>query len=100
MEIQAWYKAFPRDISDANTYRKLEMPVRGLGAEYVGHVALQTVKSKATDFQLVKVENGGHFIQIEQPQFVTDKLPDFFLNSVVGDAVGKDHDATNSASGG
>ena len=73
-----WYKAFPRDINDAKMYKKLEMPVMGLGAEFVGYRFLQVVERKATNFRLVKIENSGHFIQIEQPDVVARFLIDFF----------------------
>lgn len=74
----AWYKAFPRDVNDGKAYKKLEMPVLGLGAEFTGYEWLQAVKTKASDFQLVKVENSGHFIHIEQPEFVARHLIEFF----------------------
>lgn len=74
----AWYKAFPRDINDGKTYKKLEIPVLGLGAEHVGYEFLQVVELKATNFRLVKIENSGHFILIEQPDVVSRLLIDFF----------------------
>ncbi|MGH8653432.1 MAG: alpha/beta fold hydrolase [Gammaproteobacteria bacterium] len=74
----AWYKAWPRDINDGKTYRKLEMPVLGLGAELTGYQWLQAVGRKASNFKLVKVEKSGHFVHVEQPQFITRQLIDFF----------------------
>ncbi|MEH2011672.1 alpha/beta fold hydrolase [Nostoc sp.] len=74
----AWYKAFPRDISDAKTYKKLEMPVLGLGAEFQGYQFLRVVEPKATNFRLVKIENSGHFILIEQPDVISRLLINFF----------------------
>lgn len=73
-----WYRAFPRDISDYKGYGKLEMPVLGIGAEFTGYQWLQSVKEKATDFELVKLEDSGHFVQIEQPERVARLLKDFF----------------------
>jgi pimeloyl-ACP methyl ester carboxylesterase len=35
------------------------------------------VGSKSTNFTAVKVENSGHFIQEEQPEFVTKTMVDF-----------------------
>ena len=72
----AWYQAFMQDVIDSKTYKKLEMPVLGLGA--TGYGWLQAaVTPKVTNFQLVKVENSGHFMQEEQPEFVTKTLLDF-----------------------
>jgi pimeloyl-ACP methyl ester carboxylesterase len=72
----AWYQAFPQDIIDDKTYGKLEMPVLGLGSTGYGWLKA-AVTPKATNFQLVKVENSGHFMQEEQPEFVTKTLLDF-----------------------
>ena len=73
----AWYQTFPEDIIDSKTYKKLEMPVLGLGA--TGYTWLQAaVPPKATNFRLVKVENSGHFMQEEQPEFVAKSFVEFF----------------------
>jgi len=73
----AWYQTFSQDISDARTYKKLEMPVLGLGA--TGYAWLQAaVTPKATNFRVVKIENSGHFLQEEQPEVVTRLLIEFF----------------------
>ena len=75
----AWYQAFPQDIIDDKTYGKLEMPVLGLGSTGYGWLKA-AVTPKATNFQLVKVENSGHFMQEEQPEFVTKTLVEFLKN--------------------
>jgi pimeloyl-ACP methyl ester carboxylesterase len=73
----AWYQTFSQDIIDSKTYKKLEMPVLGLGS--TGYTWLKAaVTPKATNFRLVKVENSGHFIQEEQPEFVVKTLLEFF----------------------
>lgn len=74
----AWYQAWPRDIEDQKGYAKLTMPVLGLGAENTGWTWLQITRKHATDVKLVKVERSGHFMVIEQPQFVTEQLLAFF----------------------
>ena len=53
------------------------MPVLGLGSTGYGWLKA-AVTPKATDFRLVKVENSGHFMQEEQPEFVTKSLIEFF----------------------
>jgi pimeloyl-ACP methyl ester carboxylesterase len=73
----AWYQTFPQDIIDSKTYKKLEMPVLGLGS--TGYTWLRAaVTPKTTNFQLVKVENSGHFMQEEQPEVVATLLGEFF----------------------
>lgn len=73
----AWYQAFPQDIIDSKTYKKLEMPVLALGA--TGYTWLKAaVTPKATNLQLVKIENSGHFLQEEQPEVVGRLLLEFF----------------------
>ncbi|MGA2685760.1 MAG: alpha/beta hydrolase [Verrucomicrobiota bacterium] len=75
----AWYQAFPQDVIDSKTYKKLEMPVLGLGSTGYGWLKA-SVTPKATNFQLIKVENSGHFMQEEQPEFVAKTLDEFFRN--------------------
>jgi pimeloyl-ACP methyl ester carboxylesterase len=73
----AWYQAFPQDIVDSKTYKKLEMPVLGLGA--TGYDWLKgAVTPKATHFTLIRIENSGHFMQEEQPEVVAKSLVEFF----------------------
>jgi pimeloyl-ACP methyl ester carboxylesterase len=73
----AWYQTFPQDIIDSKTYTKLEMPILGLGS--TGYTWLKAALTpKATNFRLVKVENSGHFMQEEQPEFVARTLVEFF----------------------
>ena len=73
----AWYQTFPQDVVDSKTYKKLEMPVLGLGSTGYGWLKA-AVTPKATNFRLVKVENSGHFMQEEQPEFVAKTLVEFF----------------------
>ena len=72
----AWYQAFTQDVIDDKGYAKLNMPILGMGGpgyEWVRAI----VGSKSTNFTAVKVENSGHFIQEEQPEFVTETMVDF-----------------------
>lgn len=72
-----WYQTFMQDVIDVKTYPKLAMPVLGLGS--TGYYWLQaSVTPKVNDFQLVKVENSGHFMAEEQPAFVAESLRKFF----------------------
>lgn len=73
-----WYRAWPRDINDQKSYAKVTMPVLGLGATHTGLNWLQITREQATDFKLVEVKNSGHFMLMEQPEFVTGQLLTFF----------------------
>ena len=73
----AWYQTFTQDIIDSKTYKKLEMPVLGLGS--TGYTWLQAaVTPKATNIKVVKIENSGHFIPEEQPEVTLQLLMEFF----------------------
>lgn len=72
-----WYQAFPQDIADDATYAPLQMPVLALGA--IGYEWLRpALAGKVIDLTLVKVENSGHFIPEEQPEFMVQSFIDFF----------------------
>ncbi len=73
----AWYQSFPQDIVDSKAYKKLEMPVLGLGSTGYGWLKV-AVTPKATNFRIVKIENSGHFMQEEQPDVVAKLLLEFF----------------------
>lgn len=72
----AWYQTFMQDVVDLKSYPKLQMPVLGLGATGYGWLQ-SSVPPLASDFRLIKVENSGHFIVEEQPEFVTRALLEF-----------------------
>ncbi len=74
----AWYRAFPRDIKDSKTYKKLDVPVLGLGAHLTGYKWLQSLDSKADNLKVVKIDKSGHFICDEQPDVVSRHLIEFF----------------------
>ncbi|MFD2273391.1 alpha/beta fold hydrolase [Undibacterium arcticum] len=52
------------------------MPILGIGCP--GYEWLKAIMSaKASNFKAVKVENSGHFVQEEQPQFVSKTMIEF-----------------------
>jgi pimeloyl-ACP methyl ester carboxylesterase len=72
----AWYQAFPQDIEDIKTYKKLTMPVIGIGGS--GYEMLQmSLPNMTTDLQLKKVEESGHFILAEKPDETARFIIDF-----------------------
>lgn len=72
----AWYQAFAQDIEDSKTYSKLTMPVIGIGGS--GYEMLQmSLPDTATDLQLKRVEESGHFILAEKPNETAEFIIDF-----------------------
>ncbi len=72
----AWYQAFPQDIEDSKTYDKLRMPVLGIGGS--GFEMLQmSLSDVATDLQLKKIEECGHFMLAEKPKETARLITDF-----------------------
>jgi len=73
----AWYQAFPRDILDARAYGRIQVPLLALGA--TGYDGMKrSLSAKVENLHLVRVEDSGHFIVEEQPEFVTAQLVEFF----------------------
>jgi pimeloyl-ACP methyl ester carboxylesterase len=72
----AWYQAFPQDVIDNKGYGTLQMPVLALGGPAYGWMK-KVVAQKAANLTALKVENSGHFVQEEQPEFVAKAMNDF-----------------------
>ncbi|CAD6544577.1 Soluble epoxide hydrolase [Paraburkholderia hiiakae] len=72
----AWYQAFPQDISDNKSYGQLQMPVLVMGGPAYKWMKM-VVGEKAVNMSAVDVENSGHFIQEEQPELVTKTMLGF-----------------------
>jgi pimeloyl-ACP methyl ester carboxylesterase len=64
------------DVVDNKGYGTLQMPVLALGGPAYGWMK-KVVGQKAANLTAVNVENSGHFIQEEQPEFVTRTMVDF-----------------------
>lgn len=74
----AWYQAFPQDIEDSKSYRKLDIPVLGIGAS--GYELLKnSLPDYITNLKLVKVEDSGHFMLAEKPEELVNAIRDFLL---------------------
>jgi pimeloyl-ACP methyl ester carboxylesterase len=73
----AWYQAFPQDIEDSKAYKKLNMPVLGIGGSGYGMLEM-SLPNATIDLQLKKIEECGHFILAEKPnetaKFITEFL--------------------------
>jgi pimeloyl-ACP methyl ester carboxylesterase len=71
-----WYQAFNQDIDDFKTYKKLEMPVLGIGGPGYGWLAA-VLPSEAVNVKVMEVKDSGHFIGEEKPQEVATFIIDF-----------------------
>lgn len=72
----AWYQAFPQDIEDSKSYKKLAMPVLGIGGS--GYEILKmSLSNCTTDLQLMKIEQCGHFMLAEKPNETAQYIIDF-----------------------
>jgi pimeloyl-ACP methyl ester carboxylesterase len=72
----AWYQSFPQDVIDNKGYGKQEMPILAMGGPALRWMK-KAVGQKAENLTVVPVENSGHFIQEEQPEFVAKTMIDF-----------------------
>jgi pimeloyl-ACP methyl ester carboxylesterase len=72
----AWYQSFTQDVIDNKGYGKQEMPILAMGSAALRWMN-KVVGQKAENLTVVKVENSGHFIQEEQPEFVAKTMIDF-----------------------
>ncbi|WP_445143336.1 alpha/beta fold hydrolase [Dyella sp. Tek66A03] len=72
----AWYQAFGQDVADNKGYGKLDTPTLVLAGPAYQWMK-KVVGKKATNLTAVSVENSGHFVQEEQPEFVTRTMVDF-----------------------
>jgi len=72
----AWYQTVTQDVIDYRAYDKLEMPVLAMGGPAFRWMK-KVVPAKVANLTAVNVEHCGHFIQEEQPAFVTKTMLDF-----------------------
>jgi pimeloyl-ACP methyl ester carboxylesterase len=71
-----WYKAFAADIEDNKQFKKIEMPVLGVGAS--GYQMIKdTLPNLTKHLTLCEIEKCGHFIQSEKPDKLTDIIKTF-----------------------
>ena len=72
----AWYQAFPQDIVDDDAYPKLTLPVLALGGPGYNWLA-GVMPAKASNLQVVRMANSGHFIAEEVPNELLHHLERF-----------------------
>ncbi|WP_412467947.1 alpha/beta fold hydrolase [Pedobacter sp. KLB.chiD] len=69
-----WYQAFPQDIADAQHYSKLRMPVLGIASNVASGFYQYALPTIAENYQLVNLENTGHFMFEENPSGVYEAI--------------------------
>jgi len=73
-----WFQAFDQDIADFSNYDKVTVPMLGLASPR-NFAAMQGVwPLQGNDVRMVKIDDTGHFLPIEQPGAVARSLTDFF----------------------
>lgn len=78
-----WYQTFVQDIADNKTYGKLENPVLVLGGPAFGWMK-KVITPRADKLTALPVENSGHFVNEEQPDFVARTMLDFLQAEQAG----------------
>lgn len=77
----AYYRALPQDVKDNQEYlkRKLQMPVLAIGgAQGSGKSAVDIIKTIGTNVRGEVIENCGHWISEERPEYLNQLLLTFF----------------------
>ncbi|MEI9910250.1 MAG: alpha/beta hydrolase [Bacteroidota bacterium] len=72
----AWYQTFSQDIADEKKYKKLEMPVLGIGGPGFGWLQ-SVIPGKTVNSKVVQAEGSGHFIAEEKPEAAARFMIDF-----------------------
>ncbi|WP_267221298.1 alpha/beta fold hydrolase [Dyella silvae] len=75
----AWYQAFSQDVTDNKSYGTLNMPVLVLAGPAYQWMKV-VVGKKTSNLTALAVPNSGHFVQEEQPEFVSKTMLDFLQN--------------------
>lgn len=73
----SWYQAFPQDIEDSKTYKKLTMPVIAIACSSSYNMLQTSLANTTTNLQLKKVEVSGHFIFEEKPKETANFMMEF-----------------------
>ena len=73
-----WYQAFAQDVADNKNYGALDMPVLVLAGP--AYQWMKAVVGKNDSLTALAVPNSGHFVQEEQPEFVSKTVIDFLQN--------------------
>jgi len=71
-----WYQTLTQDIIDNKGYAKLEMPILAMGAPAYRWMS-KVIPPKGTHVKVVNVEQSGHFIHEERPDFIAQSMIEF-----------------------
>ncbi|MDR3712200.1 MAG: alpha/beta hydrolase [Puia sp.] len=73
-----WYKAFAADIEDNKHFKKIEVPVLGIGGS--GYQMIKDILPTLTTYlKLREIEKCGHFLQSEKPDELIDIIKTFLM---------------------
>jgi pimeloyl-ACP methyl ester carboxylesterase len=77
----AWYQTFTQDVEDAKNYKKLSMPVLGIGS-YVSYKYLQMSLPKiAAKSSVIGITDSGHYMNEEKPDKVINAVTQFLQSN-------------------
>lgn len=79
-----WYQAFNQDIADAKNYSKLKMPVLGIASNVSYGFYQYTLPTIAENYQLLNLENTGHYMFEENSTGVCEAILKYLKNSNQG----------------
>ncbi|MBO3269611.1 alpha/beta fold hydrolase [Hymenobacter defluvii] len=77
----AWYQALNQDIADANTYRRLTMPVLGIGSNVSFNYLQMSLPYMAENVEVVGILDSGHYMFEEKPAQVVDAVLRFLKHA-------------------
>jgi pimeloyl-ACP methyl ester carboxylesterase len=72
-----WFRAFPQDIEDLQTYGTLEKPLLYLGG-FLLPVSVPVVQSYTANAELLEFPDGGHFLAEQYPERFAEVLTKHF----------------------
>ncbi|MCY0969326.1 alpha/beta fold hydrolase [Chryseobacterium wangxinyae] len=73
----AWYQTFNDDIEDSKHYKKLEMPVLGIGSYISYNYMNYGLPLVANNLEVVEIKNSGHYLFEEKPEEVLNLVLNF-----------------------
>lgn len=79
-----WYQAFNQDIADAKNYSKLNMPVLGIASNVSSGFYQYSLPMIAENYQLVNLDNTGHYMFEENSSGVYEAILKYLKNSSRG----------------